>query len=293
MKEENTHREKSKRKVTIKKLYFFVGIIILIWITSWVGVNCLYSSTDERGTFGDQFGAVNALFSGLAFAGLIYTILLQHEELSLQRQELEDTRKELEGQRLEAEMQNKIMLKQQFENTFFQLLRMHHGIVDKMSLVDTSSGKVYDFQVFFNFYMRFSNDFNSMCNGTAYLNYGNRLEKRKNLRFVEFVFLQTYKVMISDFGSYSRNLYRIIKFVDTHTLLSPDEKYEYVALVRAQLSDFEMIWLFYNCLTENGKQKFKPLIEKYAFFNNLRKQILVDEAHRVFYEDGAFERMTV
>lgn len=31
---------------------------------------------NTRGTFGDQFGAVNALFSGLAFAGLIYTIVL-------------------------------------------------------------------------------------------------------------------------------------------------------------------------------------------------------------------------
>jgi hypothetical protein len=52
-------------------------------------------SWDNRGTFGDSFGAINSLFSGLAFAGVIFTILLQRRELSLQREELNLTRKEL------------------------------------------------------------------------------------------------------------------------------------------------------------------------------------------------------
>lgn len=40
--------------------------------------------------------AVNALFSGLAFATLIFTVFLQRRELQLQRQELAETRRELE-----------------------------------------------------------------------------------------------------------------------------------------------------------------------------------------------------
>jgi hypothetical protein len=48
-----------------------------------------------RGQFGDLFGGVNALFTGLAFAGVIYTILLQRSELKLQREELRLTREEL------------------------------------------------------------------------------------------------------------------------------------------------------------------------------------------------------
>jgi uncharacterized membrane protein YgaE (UPF0421/DUF939 family) len=42
-----------------------------------------------------MFGAVNTLFSGLAFAGVIYAIFLQRRELELQRNELEMTRAEL------------------------------------------------------------------------------------------------------------------------------------------------------------------------------------------------------
>jgi hypothetical protein len=53
------------------------------------------SDLPAQGQFGDQFGAVNSLFSGLAFAGLVYAILLQRGELRLQRRELEQTRREL------------------------------------------------------------------------------------------------------------------------------------------------------------------------------------------------------
>jgi hypothetical protein len=51
-----------------------------------------------RGTVGDTFGAVNALFSGLALAAVGYNLLLQRRELNLQRQELRLTRRVMEAQ---------------------------------------------------------------------------------------------------------------------------------------------------------------------------------------------------
>ena len=65
--------------------------VVVIWLLSWF----LLRHEPERGTFGDMFGGTNALFSGLAFAGVIYAILLQKQELKLQRKELELTRQEL------------------------------------------------------------------------------------------------------------------------------------------------------------------------------------------------------
>lgn len=110
----------------------------LIWIMLLV-VICLFllnfsliffiPDGNIRGTFGDQFGAVNALFSGLAFAGLIYTIILQRRDLELQRndlklqrEELVLTRKEMEEQTAEFEKQNETLKIQRFENTFFNML---------------------------------------------------------------------------------------------------------------------------------------------------------------------------
>lgn len=55
---------------------------------------------EVRGQFGDMFGALNALFSGLAFAGVIYAVILQRQELELQRLELKSS---TEAQREQAQ----------------------------------------------------------------------------------------------------------------------------------------------------------------------------------------------
>lgn len=52
-----------------------------------------------RGQFGDMFGAVNALFSGLAFAGVIIAVILQKRELALQRRELSASVEAQQGSR--------------------------------------------------------------------------------------------------------------------------------------------------------------------------------------------------
>ena len=72
-------------------------LVVLAWRGLWYGFENWWGPCNiaERGTFGDSFGSINSLFSALAFAGIIYTIILQHNELKLQRQELEQTRNEL------------------------------------------------------------------------------------------------------------------------------------------------------------------------------------------------------
>ncbi len=72
-----------------------IVLVLIIWILSTVLIITGIDNWPDRGTFGDLFGAVNALFSGLAFAGLIYTIVLQKEDLALQRNEIALNRKEL------------------------------------------------------------------------------------------------------------------------------------------------------------------------------------------------------
>ncbi len=115
---------------------WFIGVIILwvvylsiIWISNW-------PLKEDKGEFGDTFGALNALFAGLAFAGVIYAILLQQRELKLQREELELQRKELEDTRVEIRGQKETLQKQNFESSFFQLLGLHSEIVVVQSKVE-------------------------------------------------------------------------------------------------------------------------------------------------------------
>jgi hypothetical protein len=72
----------------------FIGVVVL-WALTPVVISHVYPDLAHRGQAGDLFGSINALFSGLAFAGVIVAILLQREELELQRHEIAANRVEL------------------------------------------------------------------------------------------------------------------------------------------------------------------------------------------------------
>ena len=80
-----------KRFLTPSLLVFFV---FSAWLGSYFVIKWSFREEDW-GTIGDMFGAINALFSGFAFVGVIFAIRLQSEELGLQREELSLTRAEL------------------------------------------------------------------------------------------------------------------------------------------------------------------------------------------------------
>ena len=65
----------------------FCGVVLL-WGGSWILIYSGFWGMEQRGQFGDMFGAVNSLFSGLAFAGVVIAIYMQSQELGLQRKEL-------------------------------------------------------------------------------------------------------------------------------------------------------------------------------------------------------------
>jgi len=97
----NIEEEKNKSGITNWKLYLGSLVVLLLWLVSYPIIKYYVGSNDasEIGVFGDSFGAINALFSGLAFVGLIFTIYLQKNELKLQRNELRLQRNELKENR--------------------------------------------------------------------------------------------------------------------------------------------------------------------------------------------------
>jgi hypothetical protein len=233
-------------------------------------------------------------------------LILQKQELSFQKLELRETRKEFI-------IQNRTLKAQRFEMTFFNLLALHNQIVndidyDKHVSLGTSGvigtyvgrsspdfGKteirtVKGRDVFRD---RFKNFNKSLHNGSDFIeNYMRFYEKRK-----------------TDFGHYFRNLYRIIKMVHETEFLDKNEietnletqnkisnyylenfkeRYKYTSIVRAQLSDYELLLLFYNCLSPNGNKKFKPLIEEYAILKNMPQQDIYDIEWISRYSKSAF-----
>jgi hypothetical protein len=100
-------------------------LVIIAWLSYpfWMlklksiptGSDAILGST-SFGAYGDAFGALNTLFAGLAFSGIIVSIFLQSKELT-------ETRNELRGQKNQ-------LRRQVFENTLFQILRSLNEAVD-------------------------------------------------------------------------------------------------------------------------------------------------------------------
>lgn len=259
-------------------LVVFSVVVILLYLGSWFLIDHFYVSPERQGQFGDQFGAVNALFSGLAFAGLIFTIILQKKELALQREELTQTREELKGQKEQLEEQNKTLKIQRFENTFFQMLNQFQEIVNNISYsyIDILDKRhtVKGREVFHDsFEVAIHNtklqDWNPTHINHKYVGMRDIIKSLGKEGYYES-FTPTY------FDHYFRFLYRILNFVKTSPLVTDfEEEYEYTCMLRAMLSRYELVWLYYNGLSY-GKDKLKPLIERYAMLNNLRSDLLAD-----------------
>lgn len=275
----------SKKRFLLWLRNNLLSVMIVMVLVLFLANLCLVFlpyDENERGTFGDQFGAVNALFSGLAFAGLIFTIILQRRDLKLQRrdlrlqrEELTLTRKEMEEQTAEFEKQNETLKIQRFENTFFNMMSQFQEVVNNLTVMVTTSSGIYESKGRDVFQAQFEKT-------VVYVDLKNEAKNKARFRGMKGA-LEKYNLdgyLYSDtptcFDHYFRLLYRILKFVKTTSLVTTyEEEYEYTAMLRAVLSRYELVWLFYNGLTY-GEDKLKPLIERYAMLSNLRTDMLAN-----------------
>ena len=290
--DDKQNKDESKSRLWLWIVVAIIGVIAL-WGLSWWGISKFIDDPITQGTFGDMFGAVNALFSGLAFAGLIVTLLYQKEELKLQREELAQTREELKGQRTEFEEQNKTMKRQRFENTFFNMLSLQQEIVANLSFDDVHTS--FDFSTHARNVQRTSYNGRTLFR-EMYLNLTVSIPGNHHYRGIKRAIEANNYGIYSNISSttrfdhYFRHLYRIYKYVDSTELIEDNERYDYACIIRSQLSDYELVMLFYNCLTTNGREKFKPLIEKYTVFNNLRTELLASNIDINAYSATAFNK---
>ncbi len=243
------------------------------------------TSSQDIGTFGDMFGSLNALFSGLAFAGLIVAIVIQNKELKLQNDTLELQKDELRQTREVFEEQSETLKKQQFESTFFQMVSLHNDIINSIQIRDKNGREA--FNLLFKDTLGVVNSFFSHGRLPEPLNSVSPLIEQEIKNIVER-YLDLYKGgQGNKIGHYFRNLYNIIKLVENSEIKN---KKLYTNIIRAQLSVPELVLLMINCSTYLGSEKFKPLIEKYSLLSNLVDTPELVELKKLAknYHDSAF-----
>lgn len=265
--------------------------------------SCFFPSFDEStGVIGDTIGGITAPIVGILGAILVFYALLEQIKAN----------KIITDQFIE---QKKITHRQNFEQTFFSMLNIHHEIINNIESMPydiyLKVGKEYDLEEFDqedrNKIVLLNSVYDGMIElnakpekGRAFFQYSSvallrgiyvadliggirpdaKLTTYKNLKtgetfdsYLGDVYKDLFHQLDTYLGHYYRNLYRIIKMIDEQTFSENSRedyeiKYFYTSIVRSQLSDDEIQWLFFNGLFDYGS-KFKPLIEEYTLLKIL------------------------
>ena len=224
-----------------------IGAVVLYFYVSEFG-NELSSDQAKWAQFGDYIGGLlGPAFAFLGLIALLITIRIQSKELALSSSELKNSATALSQQSLSLQHQN-------FENRFFNMLSLHHEIVNGLS-VKSQDGEIVlgrkSFPVF-------QEDLSGYLMEAA-LGHEGPYEQ-----FMLYEYEHFHRHYGLELNHYFRNFYRILKYIDEADIA---DKREYSGVLRAQLSNSELVLLFYNGLSPHG-DKMKLLAERYALFEN-------------------------
>ncbi len=235
------------RRIALTSL--FIGILILIIYSFQLVTNGYLSIT---GTFSLDLATKIAPFVG-SCVGVFFTLagtLLVFENLQMTR--------------INNEKNQTLIQKNQFENIFFNLLTQQRQIKDgiKTSVdfdgegeIETSGTNFFD-----DLATRISLDF---------------VSKPQTAEELTKLYNHWFTIHNSDLGHFFGHMYHIVKFVDKNpyfeTILGDKQfmqKEDYIKILRAQLSNSEIVLLALNGLTRQG-EKFKIYIDKYELLINI------------------------
>jgi len=274
----------------IKRSRILVVVLFIVTIGSYIGWFYIKHNTTISinsgawGAFGEFVGGIlNPLVAFSAFYWLTVSVLIQKEELSKTTASLYEASK---AQQEQAITQSR----QRFESTFFQLLSLHQEIVKSIDLYDSETQqttygrdcfKVFcqDFKAQFENTLYYSLNKNqidsSQCLMTLSRSHRDHKEAKIILSKIETInsaYNTFYEKNQSKIGHYFRSLYTISKLIHTSDI---EDKRLYSNILRAQLSVDETVLLFYNCLSDYGRKKFKPLIEEYSLLKGIPNELLI------------------
>lgn len=235
-------------------------------------------SREDVGMFGDSAGMLNAIFSFMAFIAVLVTLWFQRNK---------DDNDRRNGARV------------QFEQEFFAMVGMLEEIVAHLKFTDyenVENAKPVgcannDLLKGYGINPKKEDDGEvdkykpNVVEGREVFEY--LYKDRENYNLLKYLNSEDPNSSYSSeeaqrmcfdgtLDHYFRYLYRILKHIDESELLeqlddSETEREKYAHLLRAQLSNYELLMWFYNgLLGDEHPRTVKRLIERYAMFNNLR-----------------------
>ena len=267
--------------------HLVLGLVVLSVVGAWFFTPhyATWLGVEEAGAWGDQFGSTNALFSGLALCGLIYTLVLQSHELSLQRKELSATRATLESQRQELadtrSVQQELVAEQarQHFTELFSTTMLVWRDAKAAVICEGNSGSHAINLAASEFQRRISRAVPNTSEPTTATD-----EWRAHRKLLVGQAYEEYvRTDAPDLLHVFRLLYQLLRLIEE----APPgvDRQKHSRLVRAQMSLGEQLLLIYNATSRWGEHKLFPLVEKYDLLQHLDDTLI---GHDSYWDARAF-----
>ena len=153
----------------------------------------------------------------------------QIEEFKQQREELEETRKVYERQTDLMELQSRIMKQQQFESSFYSMLKVYMDCKTQLNTKEPDCFKKWIDEIVQGLSPNF-------CKKDIFERHSEIMSSFENIFFEK-------KDVLSPFF---KTVYRLLSLVENTQALEDKNKIQYVKIFRAQLSECETKLLYYN-----------------------------------------------
>lgn len=249
--------------VTTIVIIYAIVLIFVTWPLSEISIS-------KAGVFGDSFGVLTSFFSGLAFSGMIITILLQKEELKLQRQELTETRKEIREQK-------DIFRIQSFNDSFYHLLSFYKQNLSEISILTEEHNKRFNgIEALSYLLKKLQNSF------AKYKFQGYPENEYEQLELDYSLFIEIQKTLINQ-SRYLNNVKSIYALIDMQ-LTTKEEKEIYWDLFASQLTIYEVKYLFYECLVLKKGSELRKYLHDAKLFETRGHSMTISNTHKAIYQ---------
>lgn len=284
--------------------YCRVAIVLGVVLCLYASYLCLllwnvpfteFAEKIRDGVFGDSLGTLNALFSGLAFSGILITLLFQRKDLS-------ETRAQITNQQAESQFYSMLAQQQEVVRGFDLQHRKTNEVIARgrdcfrewvEGLVNIYAG-ISAFSDSSSTESELEIELGDKSEAEAEAEAESEHERQMMARVLTSMsgnndahsasYSYVFEVYRADLSLYFRSLYSVFRFIENS---DHKDSANFGLVVRSLISDYELVLIFYNCLSSRG-EKFKRFVYNFALFDNLDPSLLLDKDHVNFFTYEAY-----
>ena len=186
--------------------------------------------------------------------------------------------------------------RQNFENALFSLLdrleKIHNQVKYQVDIDYVSFGSDGFTSAWDDFKRHMNIELYQDANNSKFQERFRTEEAKRDIGLTRTNYFLLIENNVTDFISYFNSLLSIIKYIDTSSF-SIDGKHRYMTFILSQLTEIDVLWLFYVCVLDERFSDLKRFVEKWSLLRDFKQWKLIHPDHISWISPNAFNKIDI